>query len=410
MAVIRAFRGLRPIPELAEKIAALPYDVMDTEEARAIINENPLSFLKVTKSEAVLPDDVDHYAPEVYLKAKENLDEYIAKGEMKQDEKPCLYIYRQQMGVHIQIGLVAAVSVQEYRDGIIKKHELTRTDKENDRVQHIMTTEAQTGAVFLTYKSKGDVNTFVINLMSNREPVYSFTSSDKVSHTLYKVDAALEISTLEKMFAEIPYLYIADGHHRSAAAARVAEKLNDSGESAYFMAVIFPDNMMQIMDYNRLVKDLNGYTNEEFIEKLGENFEIEASEKVCKPDSRHQFGMYLAGQWYLLTAKADSLDESNPLEALDVAVLQNNVLTPLLNINDPRTDKRIDFVGGIRGIKVLADRVDSGEFAVAFAMYPTSMAELMKVADANEIMPPKSTWFEPKLRDAMVIHMIGDDK
>ena len=415
MTQIRPFCGLRPVPEYAAEIAALPYDVMDTEEARAILNKNPLSFLRVTKSEATMSDCIDPHSQAVYKTAKVNLDRYLADGQMKKDTTPCYYIYRQQLGQHIQIGLVAAASVAEYRENIIKKHELTRHDKEQDRVNHIMATEAQTGAVFLTYKGKAEINSCILSLMGEKKPVYDFMS-DGVQHTLYVVDNLMEIAELTRLFEDVPALYIADGHHRSAAAMRVADEMGKTPQygsnEGYntFLAVIFPDNMMQIMDYNRLVKDLNGLSVDEFLKQVEEKFEISEIGGSPKPEARHQFGMYLTGKWRRLTAKEGTFAADDVIEALDVSILQNNLLAPVLGIKDPRTDERINFMGGIRGLDALAAKVNEGVYSVAFAMYPTSMEELLKVADAGKIMPPKSTWFEPKLRDAMVVHLIGDDE
>ena len=415
MANIRSFKGLRALPELVKQISALPYDVMDTEEARVILEENPLSFLSVTKSAATFPVGIDEHDPKVYARAKENLDKYIELGQMKQDSKPCYYIYRQQMGAYIQIGLVAAASVQEYRDNAIKKHELTRTDKEQDRVNHIMATKAQTGCVFLAYKSRGEVDALLIKYMSNHNPVYDFVADDSIKHTLYVVDEPLKIAEITKLFGQVPCLYIADGHHRSAAALRVADVLSkrpeQSGQEEYnsFLAVIFPDNMLHILDYNRMVKDLNGLTSSELMEKIEEKFIINETIQDPKPKRIHTFGMYLEGRWFILEAKKGTFMTDNPIAALDVSILQENLLQPILGINDPRTDNRIAFVGGIRGLKELEKKVNNGEYMVAFAMYPTSMEELMTVADQGLIMPPKSTWFEPKLRDAMVVHLIGDE-
>lgn len=416
MTEIRPFYGLRPLPEYASEIAALPYDVMDTEEARAILSKHPLSFLRVTKSEATMTECVDPHSKAVYKMAKVNLDRYITDGQMKKDTSLCYYIYRQQMGQHIQIGLVAGASVDEYRKNIIKKHELTRVDKEQDRVNHIMATEAQTGAVFLTYKGKGEINSYILSLMADKKPEYDFTTEDGVQHTLYVVDNLMEIAELTRLFEDVPVLYIADGHHRSAAAMRVADEMSKSPKKGsneeynLFLAVIFPDNMMQIMDYNRLVKDLNGLSVEEFLQKVEEKFEMTEIEGNPKPEAAHQFSMYLTGKWHRLTAKEGTFAADDEIESLDVSILQNNLLAPVLGIEDPRTDERINFMGGIRGLDALADKVDKGYFSVAFAMYPTSMEELIKVADAGKIMPPKSTWFEPKLRDAMVVHLIGEDE
>lgn len=416
MTQIRPFCGLRPLPEYAADIAALPYDVMDTDEARAILNKNPLSFLRVTKSEATMSDCIDSHSQAVYKTAKTNLDRYITDGQMKKDISPCYYIYRQQMGQHIQIGLVAAASVDEYRQNIIKKHELTRCDKEQDRVDHIEATDAQTGAVFLTYKARPSINAYILGLMGEKKAAYDFTSDDGVQHTLYVVDNLMEIAEITRLFEEVPVLYIADGHHRSAAAMRVADERSKSAKKGLdeeyntFLAVIFPDKMMQIMDYNRLVKDLNGLSMEAFLQKVGEKFEISEITGTPKPEEKHQFSMYLTGKWRKLTAKEGTFTAEDVIDSLDVSILQKNLLEPILGIKDPRTDDRIDFMGGIRGLDALAKKVDEGAYSVAFAMYPTSIEELIKVADANKVMPPKSTWFEPKLRDAMVVHLIGDDE
>jgi len=416
MATIKPFRALRPLAEFADKIIELPYDVMDTAEARAILKDNPLSFIRVTKAEATLPNGVAEQDPLVYAKARENLKAYITAGQMKQDKMPCYYIYRQQMGAHIQIGLMACASVEEYKNGIIKKHELTRTDKEQDRVRHIMATKAQTGTVFLAYKSKGLVNALLLEYMSSHTPVYDITCKDGVKHTLYVVDEPLKVAEITKLFEQVEFMYIADGHHRSAAALRVAQELSSrSGQTGkeeynYFLATIFPDNMLRIMDYNRLVKDLQGNTKEQFLAKLEAKFSVGKTEHDPRPKAMHTFGMYLSGQWYTLTAKQDSYAAKDPIKALDVSILQENLLAPILGIGDPRTDKRINFVGGIRGLGELEKRVNSGEYQVAFALYPTSMQQLFAVADAGLIMPPKSTWFEPKLRDAMTVHLIGDEQ
>lgn len=414
MSNIRPFKGLRALPELVKEISALPYDVMDTDEARAILKDNPLSFLSVTKSEATMADDVAEHSPAVYERAKENLAKYIAKGQMKQDTAPCYYIYRQQMGAYIQIGLVAAASVQEYRDNVIKKHELTRADKEQDRFEHIMKTKAQTGCVFLAYKNRGEIDALLIKYMSNHKPVYDFLADDGIKHTLYVVSEPLKIAEITELFRQVPCMYIADGHHRSAAALRVADALSkrpeQTGKEEYnsFLAVIFPDNMLHILAYNRLVKDLNGLTVTEFMKKVEKNFTIKETNQNPQPQRRHNFGMYVAGKWYTLEVKDGTFVANDPISSLDVSILQENLLSPILGVKDPRTDKRIDFVGGIRGLKELEKKVNNGEYSVAFAMYPTAMEELMTVADEGLIMPPKSTWFEPKLRDAMVVHLIGD--
>lgn len=416
MAEIRPFAALRPLPELASKIAELPYDVMSTQEAREILKKNPLSFIRVTRSEADLPDNIPEDDPKVYAKAAENLQDYIDKGQMKQDPAPCYYIYRQQMGAYIQIGLVAAASLKEYKAGIIKRHELTRQNKETDRVNHILATKAQTGPVFLAYRSKGLLTAFLMEYIGNHKPVYDFTGDDKIRHTLYVINEPLKVQEVTKLFKQVPELYIADGHHRCAAALRVAEKLsarpNQTGneEYNYVLSVIFPSHMLHILPYNRVVRDLGGMNLETFLDLVKEKFQMEKSERPVQPDKPHTFGMYLDGQWYKLTALPDTFPENDPIHSLDVSILQDNLLGDILHITDPRTNPRIDFVGGVRGLSALEDAVDSSDYTVAFSMYPTGMDQLMKVADAGLVMPPKSTWFEPKLRDAMTIHLIGDEQ
>ncbi len=414
MAQIRPFCGLRPLPEYAQEIASLPYDVLDTQEAAKEIAKHPLSFLTVTRSEATMSDCISPTSPAVYKMAQQNLMRYLSLQQMQQDSAPRYYIYRQRMDKNIQIGLVACASVDEYRRNIIKKHELTRTDKEQDRVEHIKATKAQTGPVFLTYKNKGDINAYILKLMSEKTPVYDFIAADGVQNTLYVVDQLLEIAEITRLFDEVPALYIADGHHRCAAARRVADEMKSypglqGEEYDQFLAVIFPDNMTHIMSYNRIVKDLQGLTQEEFLAKVEEKFTVALAPRDPAPKEKHTFGMYLSGKWYILTAKDESFDKKDIISSLDVSILQNNLLAPILGIGDPRTDARIDFVGGIRGLAALTECVDSGKAGVAFAMYPTDIAEVMQVADEGKIMPPKSTWFEPKLRDGMVVHMITED-
>lgn len=411
MATVKPFRALRPVPELAADVAALPYDVMSSEEARQITSNNPYSFLRVTKSEVDLPPDTAPHASEVYAQARTNLEHFIEDEILVQDEKPCFYVYKQKMGNQTQVGLAAAVSVDEYLQNIVRKHEFTRPDKEQDRVDHITATGAQTGAVFLTYKAD-QVTKALLAQSITKPPVYDFTTSDGISHTLYVIDEDDKIAAIEAAFKKIDVLYIADGHHRSAAAARVAEACrkankNHTGQEAYnkFLAVIFPHDMVYIMDYNRVVRDLNGLKPDEFLTQIQANFDLVPQNEAYKPSKPHTFGMYLSGHWYKLNAKQGSFDETNPVSKLDVSILQNNLLAPLLGIGDPRTDKRINFVGGIRGMSELTKLVDSGEYAVAFSMFATSVKELMDIADAGQVMPPKSTWFEPKLRDAMVIHL-----
>jgi uncharacterized protein (DUF1015 family) len=415
MAIVKPFKGLRPAPEYATQVASLPYDVMDSDEAREIVRQNPNSFLKVTKAEVDLPEDCDVHSAAVYRKAKENLNEFIAKGLLRQDQTACFYIYKQKMGDHEQIGLAAVVSVDEYEQGIIKKHELTRPDKEQDRVDHILATGAQTGSVFLTYREDAKINELITAVISKR-PAVEFTAGDGISHSLYIVDDPGQTAQLEQAFAALDVLYIADGHHRSAAAARVRDSLrrqnpNHTGQEDYnyFLAVAFPHTMMKIMDYNRVVCDLAGLTEQEFFARVSGKFDIANwGQGAMKPDQAQTFGMYLTGRWYKLTAKPEAVPADDLTGRLDVSILQDNLLAPILGINDVRTDKRIAFVGGIRGMSELEKLVDSGRYAVAFSLYPTAIEDLMAIADAGEIMPPKSTWFEPKLRDAMVVHVIKE--
>ena len=415
MATVRPFKGLRPESELAAKIASLPYDVMDTEEARGKIAADPFSFLTVTKSEATLPEGTDAYSDEVYAIARENLVNYVKSGKMKQDKMPCFYIYRQRMNQHIQIGLVATAAVEEYRNGTIRRHELTRTEKEQDRVRHITETKAQTGPVFLTYRQRPEISSYILKLMAEREPVINFIAEDGVRNTLYVVEDPIDIQEIIRLFKAVPAFYIADGHHRCAGAMRVADQYEKetgakdlSAEYEYFQAVIFPDNMMEILDYNRLVADLAGHSADSFLQAVEEKFTVKSVQKAYHPEARHTFGMYLGGLWYELKAKEGTFDPKDDIASLDVSILQNNLLAPILKIGDPRTDKRIGFVGGIRGLEELERKVDSGKYAVAFSMYPTLMQEVMTVADAGKIMPPKSTWFEPKLRDGIVVHLLED--
>ena len=415
MATVRPFKGLRPESELAAKIASLPYDVMDTEEARGKIAADPFSFLTVTKSEATLPEGTDAYSDEVYAIARENLVNYVKSGKMKQDKTPCFYIYRQRMNQHIQIGLVATAAVEEYRNGAIRRHELTRTEKEQDRVRHITETKAQTGPVFLTYRQRPEISSYILKLMAERDPVINFIAEDGVRNTLYVVEDPIDIQEIIRLFKAVPAFYIADGHHRCAGAMRVADQYEKetgakdrSAEYEYFQAVIFPDNMMEILDYNRLVADLAGHSADSFLQAVEEKFTVKSVQKAYHPEARHTFGMYLGGLWYELKAKEGTFDPKDDIASLDVSILQNNLLAPILKIGDPRTDKRIGFVGGIRGLEELERKVDSGKYAVAFSMYPTLMQEVMTVADAGKIMPPKSTWFEPKLRDGIVVHLLED--
>ena len=417
MSVVRAFRAVRPTKNLAEKVAALPYDVMNSREAREMVVGNPYSFLHVDKAEIDLPEDVDLYDTRVYEKARDNLQEMISKGVFVQDEKPCLYIYKQVMDGRAQIGIVGCTAIDDYNNNIIRKHELTRADKEQDRINHVDYCDANTGPIFLTYRARKTLDDLVQSVMDSGAPVYDFVSDDGIGHTVWVIADEKLIDRICKEFATVENLYIADGHHRSASAVRVGMKrrqskpdYDGSEEFNYFLSVIFPDNHLYVMDYNRIVKDLNGNTPEQFLAKVAEKFTVTpyTKEGVLKPEQKHTFGMYLGGKWMLLTAKEGTFDAADPVAQLDVSILQNNLLHPILGIGDPRTDKRIDFVGGIRGLKALSDRVDNGSMAVAFSMYPTTMDDLMDIADAGAIMPPKSTWFEPKLRSGLFIHKLSD--
>ena len=408
MAIIKPFKAYRPTTN-AEKIACPPYDVISSEEARKMAEGNPISFLHIDKPEIDLPPETDLYDSSVYAKGRENLDKFIAEGILKEEKKPCLYIYAQTMNGRTQYGIVAATSTDEYDKGLIRKHELTRKDKEEDRTRHIQTLAATTGPVFLTYPDSKKINALVADICK-KEPVYNFTTEDKITHQVWVIADDAIINELEQEFKNIPLLYVADGHHRSASASnnarqKRAQNPNHTGEESYnyFLSVIFPASHLFVMAYNRLVKDLNGMTEQQFFDALKQNFEIEKT-SLQAPSARHQFCMYIDKTWYLLTAKPTAFDASDAVASLDVSILQNKVLAPLLAIQDPRTDKRISFVGGIRGTKELVDKVDSGKYKVAFSMYPTSIEELMKVADKNLIMPPKSTWFEPKLRSGLLIY------
>jgi uncharacterized protein (DUF1015 family) len=404
MATIKPFAALRPQPELAAQICELPYDVMSSEEAREMARGNPLSFLHVSKPEIDLPAGTDLYSHAVYAQGAENFSRLIGHGALKLDGQPAFYLYRQIMGGHAQVGLVAAASCQEYLDGIIKKHEFTRPDKEDDRVRHIETLNSQTGPVFLTYRAEAALDAFVAQRTA-QAPAVDFTAKDGVRHTAWTVADAEGLAFIEGAFAKIPYLYIADGHHRSAAAGRIHQARKGAGHSGRFLTVIFPHNQMQILPYNRVLKDLNGHSAEQLRQKLAEVFEI-VPQGSAKPAGKHELGFYFGGQWSALRFKAALSGVSDPIERLDVTLLQKHVLAPLFGIDDPRTSKRINFVGGIRGTAELEKLVDGGEYACAFSMFPTSIVDLMTIADAGGIMPPKSTWFEPKLRDAMFCHMI----
>lgn len=412
MTLIRPFTGLRPATGRADDVAAPPYDILNTEEARLRAKDRPWSFLHISRPEIDLPAGTDQFAAEVYAKGKENFDHMLAEGVLVRDEKPSYYFYRLIMGDHVQTGLVAAASVADYDTNRIRKHEFTRPDKEDDRVRQVDTLNAQTGPVFLTYRHS-DVIDRIAEKYKALEPDVDITADDSAQHTLWPVTDAADIKIISETFDAMDCLYIADGHHRSAAASRVAASrkqasANHQGDESYnyFLSVIFPDNQMQILDYNRVIKDLNGLSPETFLPKLTQSFTVTPVNEQARPGKAGEFGMYLAGQWYKLTINKDLIPENDPVGKLDISLLANNLIDPVLGISDPRRDKRIDFVGGIRGLKELEKRVDSGEMAVAFAIYATSMHDLMAVADANEVMPPKSTWFEPKLADGLVSHVL----
>jgi len=403
---IRTFNALRPEPSHAQAVAALPYDVMNTEEARVEAAGNPYSFLHVDKAQIDLPVGTDQYSPAVYAKAAENLKSLTDKGILIQDAAPQLYIYQLKAYGRTQTGLAACVSVDEYEKDIIKRHEFTRPDKEKDRIDHIIACSAHTGPIFMAYRdpnSNTAPKALMADWMQAHTPTYNFTAEDGVQHILWVIDDILTQDRLVQAFAQISYIYIADGHHRNEA-ARKASKVVSAEESKFYLAVIFPHDELAIMDYNRVVVDLNGLDSASFISAIKGVCTLEESTAPVKPSRKNEVGMYMAGKWYRLTFE-NSAGKENIIDQLDVSVLQNNILAPVLGITDPKTDKRIDFVGGIRGMAELERRVDSGEMAVAFSMYPTSMDELMAVADANQIMPPKSTWFEPKLRSGLLVHV-----
>lgn len=404
MATVTPFAALRPDPALASKVCELPYDVMSSEEAKVMAEGNPLSFLRVSKPEIDLPEGTDLYSAPVYAKGLENFQKLIADGVLRRDGKPVFHLYRQIMGNHAQIGLVGLASCEEYLKNIVKKHELTRPDKEDDRVRHIETLNAQTGPVFLTYKSVPAIDALVARITS-AAPEVDFTAPDGVRHSSWPVAEQADIDFLVAEFAKMPALYIADGHHRSAAAGRVYQSRNGAGGSAGFLTVIFPHDQMNILAYNRVLKDLNGHSPEEILTALGKVFTItEGANPV--PNKKHDLAFYQGGKWYGLTFKPEFTTGRSAIDLLDVSLLQTEILAPLFNIEDPRTSKRIHFVGGIRGTAELEKLVDSGEFACAFSMFPTGIVDLMDIADEGGIMPPKSTWFEPKLRDAMFSHLL----
>lgn len=414
MAVVRPFKAIRPKEKLVEKVASLPYDVMNREEAKEMAKGNEYSFLHVVRSEIDVDDSVSQYDEIVYKTARKNLDKMIEDGILVQDDEPKYYIYRQIMFGRVQTGIVGCASIDDYINDIIKKHEFTRPEKEVDRINNFDYCDANTAPIFLTYRKNDELNKIINDWIKFHKPIYDFTSEDDITHIVWDIDDKEVIAKIQEIFNGIDYLYIADGHHRSASSVKVGlkrreENPNYTGEEEfnYFLSVIFPDEDLFIMDYNRVVKDLNGLTEEQFMEKVKEKFDVEEykGEDQYRPQEKHTFGMYLDGKWYKLTAKEGTFDENDPVNRLDVAILQNNLLSPILGIENPRTDKRIDFVGGIRGLEELERRVTT-DMKIAFSMYPTTIEDLISIADAGEVMPPKSTWFEPKLRSGLFVHRL----
>lgn len=411
MATVKPFICIRPNEKVADKVAALPYDVYNRQEAKEVVKDNKLSFLNIDRAETQFDDSVDTYDQRVYAKAKELLENMISDGTFIADNDRCYYIYELTMDGRVQTGLVACASIDDYQNNIIKKHENTRADKEIDRINHVDTCNAQTGPIFLTYRAN-DVIRAIVNKTKKEKAIYDFTSEDGITHRVWKIADEKDVKDICDAFGTINSIYIADGHHRAASAVKVGlkrrqENPNYDGteEFNYFLSVLFPDEELMIMPYNRVVKDLNGNTKEEYLEKVSKCFDIEKVSEPYSPEVKGNIGMYLDGQWYKLTAK-DEIKVSDPVDSLDVALLQNNLLTPILGIGDPRVDKRIDFIGGIRGLKELERRC-SLDMQIAFSMYPTSINELFNVSDAGKLMPPKSTWFEPKLRSGLFIHKLS---
>lgn len=405
MVTILPFRALRPTPSLAMQVASRPYDVLNSTEARAAARDNPYSFLHVTKSEIDLAETIDIHSQAVYQKANENLQQFIRQGTLIQEDKPCYYIYQLTMNGRSQTGLVAVSSVEDYHQDRIKKHEFTRPEKEKDRIDHMYTIKAQTGNVFLAMRDVPALNQLM--LAAQQEiPLYDFVAEDGIRHCIWVVDQPQQIEAITRLFQEqVPCTYIADGHHRAASAAKVCAALPDSTAARYFLTTIFPASQLAILDYNRVIKDLYGQRAADFITKLETDFTIRPSDSAVRPSKLHEFGMYLEGKWYVLEAKEGTYD-TDPIGVLDITILTKRILEKLLGITDQRTDTRIDFVGGIRGLKELEKRVNGGEMKVAFSLYPVSIEQLFAIADSGEVMPPKSTWFEPKLRDGLLTHLL----
>jgi uncharacterized protein (DUF1015 family) len=415
MAVVKPFRGLRPPASIASDLACLPYDVMNREEAAQMAKGKECSLLHITRSEIDLPGETDVHSEEVYSKSVDNFKKWREKLLLVQDQKPCFYIYAQTMEGRTQYGIVGCASVDDYLNGIIKKHELTRPDKEQDRMIHVRANNANIEPVFFTYPAVKEIDMIVDGIVKNEKPQYDFVSEDGFGHHFWVISDEEKNRTIEKLFSsKVPYTYVADGHHRTAAAALVGKEKRDNNpkhngteEYNYFLAVHFPANQLRIIDYNRVIKDLNGLTTESFLEKLEKGFIIaDMGNTTYKPQKLHEFSMYLEGRWYSLQAREGTYNDNDPIGVLDVTILTDQILSPVLDIQDLRRSKRIDFIGGIRGLEELRKRVDNGEMKVAFALYPVSMDQLINIADSGNIMPPKTTWFEPKLRSGLVIHLL----
>ncbi len=416
MAVVRPFKAVRPVKDLVEQVASLPYDVMNRTEAKQMAAGNPHSFLHVVRSEMDVPDDMEMYDPQVYQTARKNLDKMQADGVLVQDETPRFYIYRQLMWGRVQTGIVACTSIDDYSNNIIKKHEFTRPVKEQDRINNFDYCDANTAPIFLTYRKNKEIDQIVNDWIKFHKPEYNFISEDDITHIVWQITSDEINAKIENIFKGVEYLYIADGHHRSASSVKVGLKRREanpnytgSEEYNFFMSVIFPDEDLFIMDYNRVIKDLNGLSVDDFKKLVSQKFDIAEADgsEPYKPTEKKSYGMYLEGKWYKLTAKSGIFDPDDPVDRLDVSILQNNLLEPVLGIADPRTDNRIDFIGGIRGLEELEKRC-SEDCVVAFSMYPTTMDDLLAIADAGEVMPPKSTWFEPKLRSGLFVHKLSD--
>jgi uncharacterized protein (DUF1015 family) len=408
MITITPFMALRPEAQHAKAVASRPYDVLSSKEAKVAAQGNPSSFLHITKSEIDLPENIDIHSQQVYDKAKENLTAFVSRNILFRENKPCYYIYRLTMNGRSQVGLVCASSVDDYENGLIKKHEFTRPEKELDRINHIKTTGAQTGNVFLVYKNVAEIDAVINKWISDKNCQYDFIADDDIQHSIWIVSDGDVINKITQLFKTlVPSTYIADGHHRAASAAKVRAALGDNAtaNADYFLTTLFAADQLLIMDYNRVIKDLNGLDEKDLLQKLEKDFTVEKKDTTYRPEAIHQFGLYLNKQWYKLTAKEGTYT-NDVIDVLDISILQKNFLEPILGIKDQRTDTRIDFVGGIRGLGELENRVNSGEMALAISLYPVSIQQLFDVADSGEVMPPKSTWFEPKLRDGLLTHLI----